>query len=51
MTSLSQNTAIERPLEDGDVTNRFISETDIILIDNLFRLCGKGDNSPAIFPI
>ena len=33
------------------LANRFNSEIDIILIDNLLRLCGKGDNSPAIHSI
>ncbi len=33
------------------LAKRFISEIDTMLIDNLLRLCGKGDNSPAIFSI
>jgi len=33
------------------LANRFNSAIDIILIDNLLRLFGKGDNSPEIFSI
>ena len=33
------------------LANRFNSEIDIILIDKLLRLYGKGDNSPATFSV